>query len=85
MVDLNDPEVIESLKYLLVPREEKIKAQSKSFDAKKNCWVEDHKEGFIFAEIQDSDEKKNELTVKTIKGEVNSCFIIKYKYVKTNL
>ena len=27
MVDLNDPEVIESLKYLLVPREEKIKAQ----------------------------------------------------------
>jgi hypothetical protein len=72
MVDLNDLEIIESLKYLLVPREEKIKTQSKSFDAKKNCWVEDRKEGFIFAEIQSSDEKKGELTIKTINGEVRN-------------
>lgn len=70
MVDSNDPEVIESLKYLLVPRDEKIRTQAKPFDAKKNCWVEDHKEGFIFAEIQATDESKNEFTVKTIRGEV---------------
>lgn len=81
MVDLNDPEVIESLKYLLVPREEKIKTQSQPFDAKKNCWLEDHKEGFIFAEIDSSDEKKNEFTVKTLKGEVKTNTEILNKYL----
>ena len=68
MVDLNDPEVIESLKYLLVPREEKIKTQSQPFDAKKNCWLEDHKEGFIPAEI--TGKEGNLVVVKNGKGEV---------------
>jgi len=35
MVDMNDPEVIESLKYLIVPKEEKIKTCALPFDGKK--------------------------------------------------
>jgi len=35
MIDMNDPEVIESLKYLLIPKEEKIRLQALPFDAKK--------------------------------------------------
>jgi len=66
-VDPNDPEVIESLKFLLVPKEEKIQTQSRPFDAKKNVFVADSKEGYIPVEIVDSDGKMN--TVKKENGE----------------
>lgn len=66
-VDMNDPEVIESLKYLLVPQMEKIKLQAQPFDGKKQCWVAEPKEGFIAAEIQST--KGEEVTVKTSKNE----------------
>jgi hypothetical protein len=69
-VDMNDPEVIESLKFLLVPKEERIQTQTRPFDAKKNCFVPDHKEGFITAIIESADEKKGTTKVKTTKGEV---------------
>ena len=65
---MNDPEVIESLKYLLVPKEERIRVQAQPFDGKKNCFIPDHKEGFIPAEIQSTE--GNMVTVKTMKGEV---------------
>lgn len=68
MFDMNDPEIVESLKYLLVTKEERIKLQALPFDAKKNCWIPDHKEGYLAAEIQSV--KGEELTVKTSKGEV---------------
>jgi myosin heavy chain 6/7 len=68
MVDLNDPEVIESLRYLLVSKEEKVKTQARPFDGKKNCWIPEQKEGFIAAEIQST--KGDEITVKSYKGEV---------------
>lgn len=67
MIDMNDPEVVESLKYLLVPTAEKIKLQAQPFDGKKQCWVPEAKEGFIAAEIQST--KGEEVTVKTGKGE----------------
>ena len=67
-VDMNDPEVIESLKFLLISPADKIKMQAQPFDAKKQCWVPDHKEGFIAAEIEST--KGEEVTVKTSKGEV---------------
>ena len=67
MIDMNDPEVIESLKYLLIPKEEKIKLQAQPFDGKKQCWVPDHKEGFLAAEILS--EKGEDATVKTSSGE----------------
>ena len=38
-IDPNDPEVIESLKYLLVPKEEKIQTQARPFDGKKNVFI----------------------------------------------
>ena len=74
MIDTADPEIIESLKYLLVSREEKMKMQAQPFDGKKNCWIPDQKEGFLPAEIQST--KGEEVTVKTNKGEVSGIFIL---------
>lgn len=68
MVDSNDPEIQESLKYLLVTKEERIRLQAMPFDPKKNVWVADHKEGYIAAIIDSI--KGEEVTVKTSKGEV---------------
>lgn len=73
MIDMNDPEVIESLKYLLVPQAEKIKLQAQPFDGKKSCWVPDQKEGFLAAEIQST--KGEEVTVKTSKNEVRTLVV----------
>ena len=78
MIDINDPEVIESLKYLQVTKEERVKLSSMPFDAKKACWVPDHKEGYLAAEIQSV--KGDEVTVKTSKNEVILffCFILSF-------
>jgi hypothetical protein len=67
-IDMNDPEVIESLRYLLVSKEDRIKSAATPFDAKKACWVKDHKEGFLAAEITGT--KGEEVTVKKSNGEV---------------
>lgn len=67
---MNDPEVIESLRYLLVPKEERIRDTAKPFDSKKNCFVADAKEGYVAAEIQERNDAKGEVTVKTVSGEV---------------
>ena len=75
-MDANDKEIVESLRYLQISPEEKLKIQSKPFDAKKNCWVEDHKDGYIHAEIISTDERKKESSVKTSKGEVCNFIII---------
>lgn len=66
--DPNDPEVKESLKFLALPTEERIKLQAQAFDAKKQCWVPDAKDSFIAAEITGT--KGEEVTVKTAKGDV---------------
>jgi myosin heavy chain 6/7 len=68
-VDLNDPEVIESLRYLLVPREEKIKASAQPFDGKKNTWVPNAKAGFIKGEIKST--KGDIVTVNTVDGDAD--------------
>ncbi len=65
---MNDPEVIDSLKYLLVSKEDRIKMSAMPFDAKKACWIPDHKEGYLAAEITST--KGEEVTVKTSGGEV---------------
>ncbi|CAF3855076.1 unnamed protein product [Rotaria sordida] len=65
--DPNDPELKESLKYLALPTEERIKLQSQPFDGKKQCWAPDAKESFISAEIVST--KGEEVTVKTDKGD----------------
>ena len=66
---MNDPEVIESLKFLIVPKEERIRTNSLPYDPKKNVFAPDHKEGFIAAEIQ-SEDAKGMVTVKKINGDV---------------
>ena len=64
MIDMRDPEVIESLKYLRVTDEERIKTQARQFDGKRSCWVPDVKEGFIAGEIIE-DKGDNLVSVKT--------------------
>ena len=66
--DPNDPELKESLKYLALPTEERIKMQAQPFDGKKQCWVPDPKDSFIAAEITGT--KGEEVTAKTAKGDV---------------
>jgi hypothetical protein len=75
--DPNDQEMKESLKYLVLPTEEKLKLRSQAFDAKKACWVPDAKEVYIAGDIV---EVKGDLTVvQTSRGEV----IINYEiYLK---
>jgi hypothetical protein len=74
MIDMNDPEIIESLKYLLVPKEEKIKTQAQPFDSKKNFFVSDKEEGYLPAEITKED--GDNVTLQTRNGKVN-----KIKYI----
>ena len=68
-VDMNDPEVIESLTFLCVPKEEKIQTQARAFDPKKNVFIADSKEGYVAAEIIESD--GTNATVKTETGVNN--------------
>jgi len=67
-VDPNDPEVIESLKFLLVPKEERIENATKPYDSKKDVFVKDAKEGYLAAQIQSEDGAN--VTVKKNNGEV---------------
>ena len=69
-VDMNDPEIVDSLKYLVVSKEERIKYSAMPFDAKKACWVPDHKEGFLAGEIESTN--GDQVTVKTSNGEVKN-------------
>ncbi len=69
---MNDPELIESLTYLLVSREEKERANSRNYDGKKNCWILDQKDGFVSAEIQHSN--GDVVNVRTFNGEVSLKF-----------
>ncbi len=70
MCDLRDPEVIESLRYLLVPKEEKVRLATLPFNAKTAVFVGDKTDGFIEAEITKEDEAGGMVTVKNKKGEV---------------
>ena len=72
MVDINDPEVIESLKYLLVPKEERIRMSAMPFDAKKQCFVPHKTEAFVTALIEKEDEKKGTVSVVLEDGSVSS-------------
>ena len=68
MYDHNDAELVEGMKYLVLPAEEKIKLQAQPFDGKKACWVPDPKESYVAGEITGT--KGDDVTVKTGKGEV---------------
>ena len=75
MISLDDPEVIESLRYLAIPKAERIKFQAMPFDGKKQCFVPDHKEGFVPCEIESKEPAKGKdsakVTVRTGKGDVS--------------
>lgn len=68
-----DPEIMESFKYLVNTTEERIKYQSMPFDGKVQCWIADHKDGFVSADIQET--SGDDVTVKTSKGEVIYSYI----------
>jgi hypothetical protein len=75
-VDMNDPEVIESLKFLLVSKEEKIQTSTRPFDSKKDVFFPEHKEGYVAVKIQSVDEKAGTTTGKDAKGNVIIFIII---------
>ncbi|CAF1663444.1 unnamed protein product, partial [Adineta ricciae] len=62
-----DPELKESLRYLVLPTEEKLKLRSQAFDAKKACWIPDPKEVYSAGEILEV--KGDQTIVQTPKGE----------------
>lgn len=66
--DPNDKELQESLKYLVLPTEEKLKLRSQPFDAKKACWIPDQKEVFVAGEVVET--KGDQTVVKNSRGEV---------------
>ena len=65
---MNDPEVIESLKYLLVPREEKIRCAALPYSSTKNFFVPCKEEGYECAEITKED--GDNITLMTRKNKV---------------
>ncbi|CAF1505779.1 unnamed protein product, partial [Adineta steineri] len=67
LYDPNDQELKESMKYLALSTEERIKLQAQPFDGKKQCWIPDAKESFVAAEITATNGE--EVTAKTDKGE----------------
>ncbi len=71
ITDFADPEMQESMKYLVTPMAEKIRLQSLPFDGKKACWVPEHKDGFIAGEIVG--QKGDLISVKDSKGTVSWC------------
>ena len=70
--DQSDPEVVEAMKYLMLPPEEKIKLQAQPFDGKKAVWVPDPKESYVAGEIVST--KGDDVTIKSEKGEVSTEF-----------
>ena len=55
MIDMNDPEVIESLKFLLVPKARKIELAAMPYSSTKNFFVPCKEEGYECAEITSED------------------------------
>ncbi len=80
MIDMNDPEVIESLKYLLVPKEEKIRQQAQPFDSKKNFFVVDKEEGYLPATI--TKEEGDNVTLMNRNGKVFSINLKIFNIIK---
>lgn len=72
MIDLNDAELMDSLKYLLVASEEKCQMETKYFDEHKQRWVPDAKEAFVAATVEKDDKNDAYVTVVTSNSEVKS-------------
>jgi hypothetical protein len=70
MIDLNDPEVLESLKYLVVTKEERAKNELIKYHAQKDVFAADNKEGYIQVSIVNEDDKKGVYIVKNKKSEL---------------
>jgi hypothetical protein len=68
MIDMNDPEVIDSLKYLLVPKERKIQLAAMPYSSTKNFFVPCKEEGYECAEI--TKEAGDNISLMTRKGKV---------------
>ena len=67
---MNDPEVVESLKYLLVPKVEKIRLAALPYNSTKNVFVPCKEEGYECAEITKED--GDNVTLMTRKNKVRN-------------
>lgn len=79
MIDMSDPEIVESMKYLLVPKEEKIRTSSQPFDSKKNFFVPCKKEGYLPAEITSED--GDNVTLMTRENNVSRLDLFIYQFI----
>ena len=79
MIDMNDPEVIDSLKYLLIPREEKIRLAAMPYSSTKNFFVPCKEEGYECAEITKED--GDNITLMTRKNKVWLSYINLKKFL----
>ena len=70
MMYADDPD----FQYLAPDKKKLTEEQNAPFDSKKNCWIPDHKEGYMKAEIISS--KGDEITVLTEKLEVTLSTIV---------
>ncbi len=68
MIDMNDPEVVESLKFLLVPKQRKIELAAMPYSSTKNFFVPCKEEGYEVAEI--TAESGDNITLMTRKNKV---------------
>ena len=72
MIDMNDPEVIESLKFLLVAKSEKIRLAAQPYSVTKNFFVPCKEEGYECAVITKED--GDNITLETRKNKVSQRF-----------
>ena len=79
MIDMNDPEVIDSLKYLLIPREEKIRLAAMPYSSTKNFFVPCKEEGYECAEITKED--GDNITLMTRKNKVKKHLNKTWSYI----
>ena len=76
---MNDPEVIDSLKYLLIPREEKIRLAALPYSSTKNFFVPCKEEGYECAEITKED--GDNITLMTRKNKVKKHLNKTWSYI----
>ncbi len=74
MIDMNDPEVIESLKFLLVAKAEKIRLAAQPYSSTKNFFVPCKDEGYECAVIVK--EEGDNVTLETRKNKVKILSLI---------
>ena len=71
--DIDDPELVESLQYLMVSDQDKFRSSKQKFNPDLNVLALNEKEGYIPVTIVTEDDKKGCLIVKTRQSQLVTC------------